>query len=140
MFIGEYTNKIDDKGRLAVPAKFRGELASGAVITRGLDGCLFVYTTAEWKKLTERLTTLSLTAANARAFNRRILAGAMEAELDKQGRVILPSYLRQEAGIAATVVVAGLMDRLEIWDESKWREYQAKTEAESTEIAEQLMF
>lgn len=140
MFIGEYTNKIDEKGRLAVPAKFRGELASGAVITRGLDGALFVYTTSEWEKLADRLTTLPLTAANARAFSRRLLAGAMEIELDKQGRVMLPSYLRKEAGIGSNVVVAGLMNRLEIWDETQWRAYQTKTEAESTEIAEQLMF
>ena len=140
MFIGEYTNKIDDKGRLAVPAKFRGDLATGAVITRGLDGCLFVYTKTEWEKLAERLTTLPLTAANARAFARHMLAGAMEAELDKQGRVVLPGYLRQSAAITTSVVVAGLMNRLEIWDEKKWRDYQEKTEAESTEIAEQLMF
>ncbi len=140
MFIGEYTNKIDDKGRLAVPVKFRSELASGAVITRGLDGCLFVYTLSEWRKLTDSLTNLSLTAANARALNRHMLAGAMEVTLDKQGRVILPGSLRKSAGIATQVVVAGVMNRLEIWDETKWREYLEKTEAESTQIAEQIVF
>lgn len=139
MFIGEFSNKIDEKGRLAIPSKFRADLVSGAVVTRGLDGCLFVYTKAEWTKLTDRLTTLPLTAANARAFNRHLLAGAMEVEIDKQGRVVLPSYLRQSAKIATNVIVAGLMDRLEIWDEETWRVYQAKTEAASTEIAEQLM-
>ncbi len=140
MFIGEYSNKIDEKGRLAVPSKFRPDLASGAVVTKGLDGCLFVYTKSEWDKLAERLTTLPLTASNARAFARHMLAGAMDLELDKQGRMVLPSYLRQFAGVKANVVVAGLFNRLEIWDEQAWREYQQKTEAASTEIAEQLLF
>lgn len=140
MFIGEYTNKIDDKGRLAIPAKFRPELAEGAIVTRGLDGCLFIYTKTEWAKLAERLTTLPLTAANARAFARHMLAGAMDVETDKQGRINLPGYLRQSANIKANVVVAGLFNRLEIWDESTWRTYQTKTEQDSTEIAEQLMF
>lgn len=140
MFIGEFNNKIDDKGRLAIPAKFRAELAGGAIVTRGLDGCLFIYTQIEWNKLAERLTTLPLTAANARAFARHMLAGAMDVELDKQGRVILPGYLRQSANITSQVVVAGLFNRLEVWDEKTWRDYQAKTEATSAEIAEQLMF
>lgn len=140
MFIGEYSNKIDEKGRLAIPAKFRAALDSGAVVTKGLDGCLFVYTQAEWNKLAERLTTLPLTAANARAFARHMLAGAMAVELDKQGRVVLPGYLRQFANIGNAVVVAGLFNRFEIWDETAWRTYQQKTESASTEIAEQLLF
>lgn len=140
MFIGEYHNKIDDKGRLAVPAKFREDLTGGAVVTRGLDGCLFVYTKSEWAKLAERLTTLPLTAANARAFARHMLAGAMDVEIDKQGRFVLPGYLRQFAKINSEVVVAGLFNRLELWDKTAWTEYQVKTEAASTEIAEQLMF
>jgi MraZ protein len=140
MFIGEYNNKVDEKGRLAIPVKFRSALADGAIVTRGLDGCLFVYTKSEWAKLAERLTTLPLTAANARAFARHMLAGAMDLEIDKQGRVNLPGYLRQSAAISANVVVAGLFNRLEIWDEATWRTYQAKTEQASAEIAEQLMF
>ncbi len=140
MFIGEYSNKIDDKGRLAIPAKFRADLGSGAVITKGLDGCLFIYTKIEWQKLAERLTTLPLTAANARAFTRHMLAGAMDSELDKQGRVNLPSYLRQFAKLSSQVVVAGLVNRLEIWDEAVWRSYQIKNEAQANETAEQLLF
>jgi MraZ protein len=140
MFIGEYSNKIDDKGRLAIPSKFRSDLASGAIVTRGLDGCLFVYTKPEWDKLAERLTTLPLTAANARAFARHMLAGAMDVEIDKQGRINLPGYLRQFATLKNQVVVAGLFNRLEIWDEAAWRLYQEKTEADSTQIAEQLLF
>lgn len=140
MFIGEYTNKVDEKGRLAIPAKFRADLAGGAVVTKGLDGCLFIYTQAEWAKLAERLTTLPLTAANARAFARHMLAGAMDVEPDKQGRINLPGYLRQFAGVGTNVVVAGLFNRLEIWDEKAWRAYQEQTEAQTTEIAEQLLF
>lgn len=140
MFIGEYTNKIDDKGRLAVPVKFRADLAGGAVVTKGLDGCLFVYTKNEWAKLAERLTTLPLTAANARAFARRMLAGAMDLEPDKQGRINLPGYLRVAAQLKNTVIIAGLIDRLEIWDQETWQAYQNKTESEATEIAEQLIF
>ncbi len=140
MFIGEYSNKIDDKGRLAIPVKFREELAGGAIVTRGLDGCLFVYSKNEWQKLAEKLTTLPLTAANARAFSRHLLGGAMDLEIDKQGRVNLPSYLRQSASIKSQVTVIGLMNRLEIWDQAAWQSYQAKTEAASTEIAEQLLF
>lgn len=140
MFIGEYSNKIDDKGRLAIPVKFRPDLAGGAVITKGLDGCLFVYPLPVWQRLAERLTTLPLSAANARAFARHLLAGAVEVEPDAQGRVNLPAYLRQFAGLGAEVIVAGLYDRLEIWSSASWQSYQAKTEAASNEIAEQLMF
>lgn len=140
MFIGEYSNKIDDKGRLAIPGKLRADLANGAIVTKGLDGCLFVYTQSEWHKLTERLTTLPLTTANARAFSRHLLAGAMAVEIDKQGRVNLPAYLRQFAGLNSMVVIAGLVNRLELWDEIAWRAYQQKTEAESNAIAEQLLF
>lgn len=140
MFIGQYTNKIDEKGRLAIPTKYREELAGGTVVTKGLDGCLFIYTKTEWQKLAERLTTLPLTAANARAFARHMLAGAMTVDVDKQGRVIIPAYLRQFAHIDNSVIVAGLFNRLEVWNEQAWQVYQQKTETESSEIAEQLMF
>lgn len=140
MFIGEYTNKIDEKGRLAIAPKFRADLAGGAVVTKGLDGCLFIYTKDEWAKLAERLKTLSVTGANARAISRHFFAGAVEIEPDKQGRINLPSYLRSFAELNGTVVVAGLFDRLEIWDEAAWKTYQTKTESTSAEIAEQLIF
>ena len=140
MFIGQYSNKIDEKGRLAIPSKFRQDLAAGAIVTRGLDGCLFIYTKTEWAKLTERLTTLPLTTANARAFARHLLAGAMDLEIDRQGRVNIPAFLRQSAGLSSQVIIAGLFDRLELWDEPTWQTYQARTEAASVEIAEQLLF
>ncbi len=138
MFIVEYAHNLDEKGRLAVPKKFRSDLVKGAVVTRGLDNCLFLYTKKEWEKLAEKLANLPFAQANTRAFARLMLAGAMDAPIDKQGRIILPEYLRQFAGVGKEVIVAGLYNRLEIWDSAKWIEYKKKTEAESTSIAEQM--
>lgn len=138
MFIGEYQHNIDTKGRLAVPSKFKKDLAKGAVVTRGLDNCLFLYTLDEWQKLAERLSSLPLSQANTRAFARLMLAGAMDVKLDKQGRIILPEYLRGYAGIKKKAVITGLYNRLEIWDETIWNQYKKKTEAASEDIAEKL--
>lgn len=138
MFIGEYSHSIDDKGRLAVPKKFRAVLEKGAVVTRGLDTCLFLYTKDEWKKLADKLANLPFSQANTRAFARLMLAGAMDVELDKQGRIILPEYLRQFAGLKKEIVVAGLYSRLELWDREKWAAYSLKAEANSNDIAEQM--
>lgn len=138
MFIGEYQHNIDDKGRLAVPSKFRAKLAGGAVVTRGLDSCLFLYTKEEWEKLAKKLSELPISQASARAFSRLMLAGAMEVDIDKQGRVVLPAYLREYAGINKEVVVAGLFNRVEIWCQDKWGAYKADTEKESSDIAEHL--
>lgn len=138
MFIGEYRHSVDDKGRLALPAKFRSLLAKGAVITRGLDHCLFVYAAAEWKKLAEKLAALPFSQANSRAFSRLMLAGAMDVELDKQGRAVVPQYLREYASLSKDVVVAGLYDRLEIWDAHAWEKYKKHTEKQSNDIAEKM--
>ena len=138
MFIGEYKHNLDDKGRLAVPQKFRAKLSEGAVITRGLDNCLFLYTKEEWEKLASQLAALPISQANTRAFARLMLAGAMDVSLDKQGRVILPDYLRKYAGVSKKVVVAGLYNRLELWDEEQWEAYKTKTEDNSSDIAEAL--
>lgn len=138
MFIGEFQHHLDQKGRMAVPAKFRSELAGGAVVTRGLDRCLFVLTKAEWQKLADKLVALPIAQANSRAFVRLMLAGAMDVEVDAQGRVLLPDYLRQYADLKREVVVAGLMNRLEIWNREAWAKYKAKTESASEEIAEKL--
>ena len=138
MFIGEYAHNLDDKGRLMVPKKFHGSLSSGAIVTRGLDQCLFVYTREEWTKLAEKLASLPFAQANTRAFARLMLAGAMDVEMDKLGRVVLPEYLRTYAGIKKNVVIAGLYNRLERWDAQVWKEYTKRTEAESTTIAEQM--
>ncbi|MFZ6035899.1 MAG: division/cell wall cluster transcriptional repressor MraZ [Patescibacteria group bacterium] len=138
MFIGEYHHSIDEKGRLAVPVKFRRELAKGAVVTRGLDNCLFLYTATEWKVLADKLAKLPISKANTRAFARLMLAGAMDVEIDGQGRIVVPDYLRTYAGMKKKVVIAGLYNRLEIWDETKWDQYKAGTEKQSGDIAEAL--
>lgn len=138
MFIGEYSHSIDNKGRLAVPAKFRKELAVGAVVTRGIDDCLFLYSMKEWKVLAEKLATLPISRKNTRAFSRLMLAGAMDVQLDRQGRVILPDYLRKYASLKKKIIIAGLFNRLEVWDETKWNSFKKGAERKSSDIAEQL--
>ncbi|MBU1083267.1 division/cell wall cluster transcriptional repressor MraZ [Patescibacteria group bacterium] len=138
MFIGEFTHSVDDKGRLAVPIKFRGALAQGVVITKGLDGCLFLYTKEEWEKVAEKINAMPVSQSNARAFSRLMLGGAMDSVPDKQGRVNLPKYLMAYAGIKSSVIVAGLVNRLEIWDSKVWQEYKAKTEKDAEKMAEEL--
>jgi len=136
MFIGQYNHTIDEKGRMNVPVKFRREVSSGVVVTRGLDHCLFVYPKAEWEQMAEKLAKLSITQKSSRAFARLMLAGAWDVELDSQGRIMLPEYLRQYAAVKKHVVVAGLYNRIEIWDEEMWREYQTNSEKNSDDIAE----
>lgn len=138
MFIGEYNHNLDEKGRLAVPVKFRDDLKKGAVVTKGLDGCLFLYTVDEWKVLAEKLSSLPISQSNTRAFARLMLAGAMDVQADKQGRIILPDYLRKYAGLKKKVIIGGLYNRLEIWDEGAWDEYKERTEKESEDISEKL--
>jgi len=125
---------MDDKGRLAIPAKFRFELSSGAVVTRGLENCLFLYTREEWEKLAQKLAAQSYN----NSFARIMLAGAMDVEFDKQGRVVLPEYLRKHAGLEKEVVIAGLYNRLEIWDKEKWEKYKSSNEKSVGNIAEKL--
>lgn len=138
MFIGEYRHSLDEKGRLAIPTKFRSALTKGAVVTRGLDNCLYLYTEVEWKKLAEKLANLPISKANTRAFARLMLAGAMDVSLDKQGRVILPEYLREYAKMSKKLVVTGLYTHLEIWDQVTWEKYKKATEKDSSTIAEAL--
>lgn len=138
MFIGEYSHTIDEKSRLAIPIRFRPELSEGAVITRGLDNCLFLFTCAEWQKLAEKLANLPFSQANTRAFARLMLAGAMDVTLDKQGRIILPDYLKEFAGLKKQVVITGLYNRLEIWEAQTWAKYKQSTENQSEEIAERM--
>ncbi len=138
MFIGEYKHNLDDKGRLAIPTKFRADLSKGAVVTRGLDTSLFLFPKEEWDKLAEKLANLPLGQSNSRAFARLMLAGAMDVEVDKQGRVMLPEYLRAYAGLQKSVVVCGLYTRLELWDETSWNAYKSKMEEDAESVAEQL--
>jgi len=138
MFIGEYHFTIDNKGRIAIPAKLRKELIKGGVLTRGLDNCLFLFTSQDWEQMAEKIKGLPLSQANSRAFSRLMLAGAMNVELDNQGRILIPEYLRKYSNLIKKVVLTGIYNRLEIWDERNWEIYKQKTEKESGDIAEKL--
>ncbi|MBI2463005.1 MAG: division/cell wall cluster transcriptional repressor MraZ [Candidatus Spechtbacteria bacterium] len=138
MFIGEYAHTVDDKKRLAIPAKFRAELGKKAVITRGLDNCLFIYPQKEWNTLAQKLGKLPFGQSDTRGFLRLMLAGAMQADIDGLGRILVPDYLKQYAELDKQVVVTGLYNHLEIWDEKKWAEYKERTEKEVGNIAERL--
>lgn len=140
MFIGEFQHKIDEKGRVSIPSKFKKELKKGAVITRGLDNCLSVYPLDEWKKLADKLASLPISSSNSRAFSRFMLSGAIDVLIDKAGRVLIPEYLREFAHLKTKneVVLTGLQNRLEIWDVAEWTKYRKATEKDSIKIAEQL--
>lgn len=138
MLIGEYQHTLDPKKRLAVPARLRKELGDRAVLTRGLDGCLFLYPLPEWQKLTEKLGQLPMGQGNTRGFLRLMLAGAVEVELDQLGRILIPDYLKHYAELKQSVVIAGVYNRLEIWDEVKWNNYKAEVEKSTDMIAEKL--
>ena len=139
MFIGEFQHNLDEKGRLAIPAKFRADLKRGAVVTKGLDNCLFLYTKTAWEELiNSKLSRLSFNKANQRAFARFMLSKACEVDFDAQGRIVLPEYLRHFADLHKQVVIAGLYDRLEIWDKDRWEAYRANNDQASSSIAESL--
>ncbi|MEK7162734.1 MAG: division/cell wall cluster transcriptional repressor MraZ [Patescibacteria group bacterium] len=138
MFIGEFQHNLDNKGRIAVPAKFRNKLTDGAIVTRGLDHCLFVFSNKDWEVLAQKLIALPLAQSNSRAFVRLMMAGAVDSELDKQGRILIPDYLREYAGLKKQTTIAGLYNRIEIWESESWKQYKTKTESASDEIAEKL--
>lgn len=138
MLLGEYQHTVDEKGRLAVPAKFRKSLSGGVVITKGSEGCLDLYPMEEWTKLAEKLSQLPINQADARAFSRLRLAGASHAELDAQGRILIPDYLRAYAGVGSRATIVGLYNRAEVWDEERWRKYRTGVEEKGDEIAERL--
>ncbi len=138
MLLGEYQHSIDDKGRMAVPAKFRKTLSGGVVVTKGMDACLYLYPLEEWTKLADKIAKLPINQSDSRAFARLLLAGASHSEIDSQGRILIPEYLRKYAGIMSKAVVVGLYNRAEIWDEEKWKSYRSKVEDKTDEIAERL--
>lgn len=138
MFIGEYKYSIDDKGRFFIPAKFKKLLQPNAVLTRGLDNCLYLYPMKEWKILAEKLSKLPISQENTRAFVRLMLAGAMDVKIDKLGRITIPDYLKKYSNIKNKIVITGLYNRLEIWDEEVWNIYKKEKEKASNEIAEKL--
>ena len=138
VFLGEFQHSVDQKGRLAIPAKFREELADGAVVTRGLDKCLVIYPRIEWEGLAEKVSRLPQTQPNVRTLSRLLFSGAVDLSLDSQGRTILPQYLREYAGITANVAVIGLFQRVEVWSLEDWNAVKATTEAAGGSLAEQL--
>jgi MraZ protein len=139
MFLGEFSHTIDDKGRLTLPAKYRVELATGVVLTRGLDGCLFVFTMAGWEQTRQSLQHLPFTQKSARDFSRFIFSGANDLIPDKQGRILVPGYLRDYAALDGDIVIIGTNDRLEIWNPQRWQEVMSRVEAEAEMIAEHLL-
>ncbi|HEU5329789.1 MAG TPA: division/cell wall cluster transcriptional repressor MraZ [Thermomicrobiales bacterium] len=138
MFLGRFSHNLDAKGRLAIPAKFRSELAEGVVVTRGIDRCLSVYPLAAWQTLAEKVSALSISDPDARQFKRMVFAEAMDETLDTQGRIVLPPELRRYAGIDREAVVVGMNTYVEIWEPGRWENLSAAVEDAGASIAQRL--
>jgi len=138
MLIGEYTHSIDEKNRLSFPVKFRKTMGKTVVVTPGLDKCLFVFTTKEWDKIAEKLANSSMLQADTRSFNRYLLGGAVEVSVDAQGRILVPDFLKDRAGLKGKVAVVGVHTRVELWDDTTWKAYQKEVEANADTLAERL--
>jgi len=138
MLIGEYRHTIDDKRRIALPAKFRKTLGKKVIITRGLDSCLFAFSESEWNSIVEKLSHLSMGQADSRAFGRYLFAGAAELSIDSLGRILIPAELYEHAALSGTVVLIGVHDRFELWNEKAWDTYRTSVEAEADSVAEKL--
>lgn len=138
MLIGEYKHNLDAKRRLAIPSKFRKKLEEGAVLTKGLDGCLFIFPLTNWTPFAEMLSGLSMAKQDTRAFARHFLSGAVEVNFDSLGRILIPENLAKYSDLKKKIVVAGLFSRLEIWSEEKWDNYRSALEKNSDSIAEKL--
>ncbi|MCG8401101.1 MAG: division/cell wall cluster transcriptional repressor MraZ [Firmicutes bacterium] len=139
MFLGEYQHTIDIKGRVIIPARLREGLGDKFVVTKGLDGCLFAYPPQEWSNLEQKMRSLPFTKADARAFVRFFFAGAIECEVDKQGRVLIPANLREYAGLEKDVVVIGVSSRVELWSRERWDDYNSESASSVEEIAEKMV-
>jgi|SRR5215471_1474982 len=139
MLLGEFDHALDDKNRLAIPARFRQAFADGIVVTRGLDGCLYAYTRADWQELVEgRLARVDTLSREGRLIMRHFFSGAAEAELDRQGRVAIPAALLASAGLQKDVTVAGVYDHLEIWSREAWHRHLEEVEGSAEHVAERL--
>lgn len=136
--LGEYIHNLDQKGRLAVPKKFREALGTSAILTKGLDGCLFLYPNSEWERLSQRLRALPFTLAETRAFERYLFGGAVEVDFDSLGRIKIPAYLRSYANLSKEAVIIGVLERVEVWEKRRWDEFAEKLHKRSEEIAEKL--
>lgn len=143
MFYGEYEHAIDNKGRLIIPSKFRESFKEYDIgkfyITRGLDTCLFMFTENEWKTQEAKFKSISFTKSEARKFSRVYFSGASQIECDKQGRILVPKYLKDYAGIKRDVMIIGVSNRIEIWAKDKWEEYYKISQESFEDIAEKLM-
>ncbi len=138
MFIGEYEHSLDEKKRISLPKAFRTSLGKKVVMTRGLDNCLFVYSRSSWEKVAAKLQDLSFAQADTRGFNRFILSGAAEVDVDGAGRVLIPDHQKSFAGLKKNVVFAGVSDRVEIWDKERWDSYKTRIEKQADALAEKL--
>ena len=140
MFMSEYNHTVDAKGRLIIPSKFREYLGDEFVVTKGLDGCLFAYDNQEWEAFEQKLRALPLNKKDNRLFARHFLAGASDVEVDKQGRILVPPNLREFAGLVKDVVLVGMGNRIEIWDQERWKNIQLVEDDEETmeDIAERM--
>ena len=138
MLIGEYRHTLDPKKRLSLPAKFRKELGETVVLTRGLDSCLFIFSQPAWTGIMEKMKSLPLSQADTRGFSRFLLSGASEAEVDTAGRILIPEHLKEFAGLKNQVVLAGVSDRIEVWDEKAWNDYRRRIERNADQLAEKL--
>ncbi len=137
-FLGEFQHTVDEKGRLAIPAKFRPQLEAGMVVTRGIDRCLYVWTLERWQELAHRMSKLPIMQENARRMTRHFFSGAVDTKMDKAGRVVIPQFLREYADLSGDVVVAGANTNIEIWSLDRWLSERSLAEDHSAELAEHL--
>ena len=142
MLIGEYIHTIDEKNRISLPAKFRKEMGKKVIITPGLDQCLFIFTTAEWQKVSKRLSDsnsdLSFLSADKRSFNRNMFGQASDAEVDRIGRILIPDFLKERIKLGKNAALVGVQDRVEVWNDKTWSQFKAKAEKEAERLAEKL--
>lgn len=138
MLIGEYKHTLDAKKRVAVPARFRRELGKKIILTRGFDKCLFIYPTKEWDKLSEKLKTLPIGKSDTRNLNRFMFSGAVPTDIDTLGRIVIPDFLKDFAGLKTKVVMVGVQDRAEVWDEKTWNSYKGNIAKRADDVAEKL--
>ena len=138
MLIGEYTHTIDDKNRLSLPVKFRQEMGKKIVVTPGLDGCLWIFTMEQWASISSKLGESSLLSADNRSFNRYMLGGAVEVDVDTIGRILVPDFLKERAHLKTKVVLIGVQSRVEMWNEKSWIEYKKVVEKQADSLAEKL--
>ncbi len=138
MLIGEYTHTIDEKNRVSLPVRFRKEVGKKVVVTHGLDNCIFLYSMKEWNNVAEKLGGLGIGQSDTRGFNRFMLAGAVEVEVDSIGRILIPDFLKKFASLSEKVVFAGVHNRVELWNNTRWTEYKGRIEKQADKLAEKL--